>query len=184
MTPKFGINSPQTVKHISQKAFFKHALVILVTFTKNSRERGLAYLAASLEEWLEALSILQDNQGRSQAAPLAASRQRTRCRDRTQPQRTSRILRASYHSGTDAARYANPFSRRPFLQKFTKAIQIKYVDVARHPFFHRKNENQLKSPPKKIIIIHICIGFRLNNKGGCSMIHSKTEQEGFLWEHF
>ena len=26
MTPKFGINSPQTVKHISQKAFFKHAL--------------------------------------------------------------------------------------------------------------------------------------------------------------
>ena len=27
MTPKFGINSPQTVKHISQKAFFKHALV-------------------------------------------------------------------------------------------------------------------------------------------------------------
>jgi hypothetical protein len=26
MTPEFGINSPQTVKHISQKAFFKHAL--------------------------------------------------------------------------------------------------------------------------------------------------------------
>ena len=44
------------------------------------------------------------NQGRSQAAPLAASRQRTRCRDRPQPQRTSRILRASQHSGTDAAR--------------------------------------------------------------------------------
>ena len=52
-------------------------------------------LAAALEEWLEALSILLGNQGRSQAAPLAASRQRTRCRDRTQPQRTSRILRAS-----------------------------------------------------------------------------------------
>jgi hypothetical protein len=26
MTPEFGINFPQTVKHISQKAFFKHAL--------------------------------------------------------------------------------------------------------------------------------------------------------------
>ncbi len=52
-------------------------------------------LAAALEECIEALSILQNNQGRSQAAPLAASRQRTRCRDRTQPQRTSRILRDS-----------------------------------------------------------------------------------------
>ncbi len=52
-------------------------------------------LAAALEECLEALSILRGNQGRSQAAPLAASRQRTRCRDRTQPQRTSRILRDS-----------------------------------------------------------------------------------------
>ena len=61
-------------------------------------------LAAALEEWLEALGILQKTQGRSQAAPLAASRQRTRCRDRTRPQRPSRILRASYHSGTDAAR--------------------------------------------------------------------------------
>ncbi len=61
-------------------------------------------LAAALEEWLESLSILHENQGRSQAAPLAASRQRTRCRDRPQPQRTSRILRDSYHSGTDAAR--------------------------------------------------------------------------------
>ncbi len=57
-----------------------------------------------MEEWLEALGILQNNQGRSQAAPLAASRQRTRCRDRPQPQRPSRIPRASYHSGTDAAR--------------------------------------------------------------------------------
>ncbi len=53
-------------------------------------------LAAALEECLEALSILQNNQGRSQAAPLAASGQRTRCRDRTQPQRTSRMLRAPY----------------------------------------------------------------------------------------
>ena len=61
-------------------------------------------LAAALEEWLESLGILHENQGRSQAAPLAASRQRTRCRDRPQPQRTSRILRDSYHSGTDAAR--------------------------------------------------------------------------------
>ncbi len=61
-------------------------------------------LGAALEEWLESLSILQNNQGRSQAAPLAASRQRTRCRDRAQPQRNSRILRDSYHSGTDAAR--------------------------------------------------------------------------------
>ncbi len=52
-------------------------------------------LAAALEEWLEALSILQNNQGRSQAAPLAAGRQRTRCRDRAQPQRNSRILRDS-----------------------------------------------------------------------------------------
>ncbi len=52
-------------------------------------------LVAALEEWLEALSILHRNQGRSQAAPLAASRQRTRWRDRTQPQRTSRILRDS-----------------------------------------------------------------------------------------
>ena len=52
-------------------------------------------LDAALEEWLEALSILRGNQGRSQAAPLAASRQRTRCRDRPQPQRTSRILRDS-----------------------------------------------------------------------------------------
>ena len=57
-----------------------------------------------MEEWLEALSLLQNNQGRSQAAPLAATRQRTRCRDRPQPQRPSRIPRASYHSGTDAAR--------------------------------------------------------------------------------
>ncbi len=57
-----------------------------------------------MEEWLEALGILQNNQGRSQAAPLAATRQRTRCRDRPQPQRPSRIPRASYHSGTDAAR--------------------------------------------------------------------------------
>ncbi len=57
-----------------------------------------------MEEWLEALSILRRNQGRSQAAPLAASRQRTRCRDRTQPQRSSRMLRDSYHSGTDAAK--------------------------------------------------------------------------------
>ena len=61
-------------------------------------------LAAVLEEWLESLGILRGNQGRSQAAPLAASRQRTRCRDRPQPQRTSRILRDSWHSGTDAAR--------------------------------------------------------------------------------
>ncbi len=52
-------------------------------------------LAAALEEWLEALSILQNNQGRSQAAPLAAGRQRTRCRDRAQPQSNSRILRDS-----------------------------------------------------------------------------------------
>ncbi len=52
-------------------------------------------LAAALEECLEALRILQNNQGRSQAAPLAASRQRTRSRDRTQPQRISRILRDS-----------------------------------------------------------------------------------------
>ncbi len=52
-------------------------------------------LAAALEECLEALSILLGNQGRSQAAPLAASRKRTRCRDRPQPQRTSRILRDS-----------------------------------------------------------------------------------------
>ncbi len=52
-------------------------------------------LAAALEEFLEALSILRDNQGRSQAAPLAANRQRTRCRDRAQPQRNSRILRDS-----------------------------------------------------------------------------------------
>ena len=52
-------------------------------------------LAAALEEWLEALSILLGNQGRSQAAPLAASRQRTRCRDRTQPQRSSRMPRDS-----------------------------------------------------------------------------------------
>ena len=35
-------------------------------------------LAAALEECLEALSILQNNQGRSQAAPLAVGRQRTR----------------------------------------------------------------------------------------------------------
>ncbi len=52
-------------------------------------------LAAALEEWLEALGILRGNQGRSQAAPLAARRQRTRWRDRTQSQRNSRILRAS-----------------------------------------------------------------------------------------
>ncbi len=52
-------------------------------------------LAAALEECLEALRILLDNQGRSQTAPLAASRQRTRCRDRPQPQHTSRILRDS-----------------------------------------------------------------------------------------
>ena len=51
-------------------------------------------LAAALEECLEALSILRGNQGRSQAAPLAA-RQRTRCRDRPQPQRSSGILRDS-----------------------------------------------------------------------------------------
>jgi len=52
-------------------------------------------LAAALEECLEALRILLGNQGRSQAAPLAADRQRTRWRDRPQPQRTSRIPRAS-----------------------------------------------------------------------------------------
>ena len=52
-------------------------------------------LAVALEECLEALSILLVNQGRSQAAPLAASRQRTRCRDRPLPQRNSRILRDS-----------------------------------------------------------------------------------------
>jgi len=32
-------------------------------------------LAAALEEYLEALSILQNNQGRSQAAPIAAGGQ-------------------------------------------------------------------------------------------------------------
>ncbi len=54
------------------------------------REDGYT-LAAALEECLELLGILQNNQGRSQAAPLAASRQRTRCRDRTQPRHSSRI---------------------------------------------------------------------------------------------
>ena len=67
----------------------------LVALTKSSRERGCASPAAALEEWLEALGILRKNQGRSQAASLAAGRQRTRCRDRPQPQRTSRILRDS-----------------------------------------------------------------------------------------
>ena len=52
-------------------------------------------LAAALEECLDALGILLGNQGRSQAAPLAGGRQRTRCRDRTQPQRISRMLRDS-----------------------------------------------------------------------------------------
>ena len=59
------------------------------------REEGYT-LAAALEECLELLGILQNNQGRSQAAPLAASRQRTRCRDRPQPQLGSRMLRAPY----------------------------------------------------------------------------------------
>ena len=29
MPHKFGINSPPSVKHISRKAFFKHALVVV-----------------------------------------------------------------------------------------------------------------------------------------------------------
>ena len=85
------------VKSSQQKNF--HTLQPFGNFMwhmwKTSRERGLAYSGAALEEWLEALSILQNNQGRSTAAPLAASRQRTRWRDRTQPQRYSRMLRAS-----------------------------------------------------------------------------------------
>ena len=64
-------------------------------FTRRDARREEGYtLAAALEECLEALSILRGNQGRSQAAPLAA-RQRTRCRDRPQPQRSSGILRDS-----------------------------------------------------------------------------------------
>ena len=52
-------------------------------------------LTAALEEWLESLGILRKNQGRSQAAPLADGKQRTRCRDRPLPQRISRMLRDS-----------------------------------------------------------------------------------------
>ena len=46
-------------------------------------ERG--WLPVTLEKCLGALSILHKSQGRSQAPPLAASRQRTRWRDRPQP---------------------------------------------------------------------------------------------------
>ena len=38
---------------------------------KTAGRGGWCALEAALEEWLEALSILQNNQGRSQAAPLA-----------------------------------------------------------------------------------------------------------------
>ena len=60
--------------------------------TAGARGAGLAFCAVG--KMLGALRILQKRQGRSQAAPLAASRQRTRCRDRPQPQRNSRMLRA------------------------------------------------------------------------------------------
>jgi len=72
-----------------------HIALVLKHLRKAARREDVPPLAAALEEWLEALSILRGNQGRSQAAPLAASRQRTRCRDRAQPQRNSRILRDS-----------------------------------------------------------------------------------------
>ncbi len=62
--------------------------------TAGARGAGLAFCAVG--KMLGALRILQKRQGRSQAAPLAASRQRTRCRDRPQPQRNSRMLRAPY----------------------------------------------------------------------------------------
>jgi len=62
--------------------------------TAGGRDAGLAF--CDVGKMLGALSILQNNQGRSQAAPLAASRQRTRCRDRPQPQLGSRMLRAPY----------------------------------------------------------------------------------------
>ena len=81
-----------------------HIALVSQHLRKAAGREDVPPLAAALEECLEALSILQNNQGRSQAAPLAASRQRTRWRDRPQPQRTSRILRDSQHSGTDAAR--------------------------------------------------------------------------------
>ncbi|MCI9612038.1 MAG: hypothetical protein HFH33_08440 [Eubacterium sp.] len=80
-------------------------------------------LAAALEECLEALSILRGNQGRSQAAPLAAA--------------GSELGAATVHSHSVPAEYlellsilertppggAHPLSQRPSLQKFTKAIQ-------------------------------------------------------------
>ena len=59
-------------------------------------ERG--WLPVTLEKCLGALSILQNNQGRSQAPPVASGcrRKRTRWRDRTQPGRGSRTLSAPY----------------------------------------------------------------------------------------
>ena len=57
MTPKFGINSPQTVKHISQKAFFKHALVYcIVDICQNSAEQGFSGKAPERGDAVASLS--------------------------------------------------------------------------------------------------------------------------------
>ncbi len=88
--------------------------IVLVTHTKSSRERGCAPLAAAFfykkgrqeRGWVHSDGIRSRMLRIARypaatpwlcpvAAPLAASRQRTRCRDRTQPQRNSRILRDS-----------------------------------------------------------------------------------------
>ncbi len=62
-----GIFCVAFVKSSQQKNF--HTLQPFGNFMwhmwKTSRERGMAYSGAALEEWLEALSILQSNQGRS-----------------------------------------------------------------------------------------------------------------------
>jgi len=40
MPHKFGINSPPSVKHISRKAFFKHALENLILSSLKHKEKG------------------------------------------------------------------------------------------------------------------------------------------------
>jgi len=105
--------------------------ISVVTPLKTSRERGAVLSPCDVGRMLEALSVLPEKQGRSQAAPLAAGVKpgRIRCRARPVPRFLCKMLRASYILEQEQGDKTAPLSRRPQSHKMQQIIRNCYISL-------------------------------------------------------